>query len=196
MSIDAAVAALRAGGVVVFPTESVYGIGVDACSTAAVDHLVRVRGRDDGKPLLVLVRDLAMAALMVTALPPAAARLAARFWPGPLTLVLPARADLPAAVTAGTGTIGVRVSSDPLAAQLVDTFGSPLTAPSANPPGAPSATSVAAARDYFGASVDAYLDGGTRNGGASTVAVVEGNTVRVLRPGPITADALNRALED
>ena len=189
-------AALRAGGVVVFPTETVYGIGVDACNAAAVDRLVRVRGRDDGKPLLVLVRDLAMAALMVAAVPPAAARLAARFWPGPLTLVLPARADLPAAVTAGTGTIGVRVSSHPLAAGLVETFGRPLTAPSAKPPGAPPAATIAAARDYFGATVDCYLDGGPCNGGASTVAVVEGSTVRVLRPGPITADALNRALED
>src|SRR5689334_15834987 len=85
--IDAAVAALRAGGVVVFPTETLYGIGVDARRPEAVACLVRVRGRDEGKPILVLVRDPMMAETVVSAIPPAARRLMARFWPGPLTLV-------------------------------------------------------------------------------------------------------------
>ena len=187
--------AVRRGGLVVFPTETVYGLGVDARQPAAVERLVRVRGRDDGKPILVLVRDLAMASLVACAVSPAAERLARQFWPGPLTLVLPARAGLPAALTAGTGTIGVRVSSHPQAAALVAALDGPLTAPSANPPGLDPAHSAAAARGYFGTAVDHYLDGGGLPGGASTVAVAEGNTVRVLRAGPISADALRRALE-
>lgn len=179
-----------------FPTETVYGLGVAARQPAAVERLVSVRGRDPGKPILVLVRDLAMVGMIAREMPPAVARLAAKFWPGPLTLVVPARDDLPAALTAGTGTIGVRVSSHPLAAQLVDGLGEPLTAPSANPPGAVAPQALAAARASFGTAVDAYLDGGTLAGGASTVAVAEGNTVRVLRPGPIEESALLRALED
>lgn len=188
-------AALRAGGVVVFPTETVYGIGVDARRADAVDRLVRVRGRDDGKPILVLVRDLTMARSLARDVPDAAARLATRFWPGPLTLVLPARADLPGPLTAGSGTIGVRASSHPDAMALVDGLDGPVTAPSANPPGAEAPRDFAAARAYFATGVDAWVDGGRLAGGASTVAVAEGNTVRVLRPGPISAEALSRALE-
>lgn len=196
MSVDAAVAALRGGGLAVFPTETVYGLGADARNPDAVARLVRVRGRDDGKPILVLVRDLAMVEMIAREVPPAAVRLAERFWPGPPTLLLPAQAGLPAALTAGTGTIGVRVSSHPLAAQLVDRLGGPLTAPSANPPGAAAPQTLAVARGYVAAEVAAYVDGGLLAGGASTVAVAAGNTVRVLRTGSISAPALFRALED
>ena len=192
---DAAVGTLRRGGLVVFPTETVYGMGVDARQPEAVERLVAVRGRDEGKPILLLVRDLAMAALVAREISPAVRRLAAQFWPGPLTLVLPARAGLPAALTAGTDTIGVRVSSHPQAAHLVDALDGPLTAPSVNPPGAAPAQTIAAARGYFAAAVDCYLEGGVLAGGASTGAVAAGNTVRVLRAGPISADALHRALE-
>src|SRR5262249_47759615 len=144
-TVPEAVRALASGAVVVFPTESVYGIGADALSPAAIDALLAVRGREAGKPLLVLVRDLAMAARVAADVPPAARRLAARFWPGPLTLVLPAREGLPDALTAGTGTVGVRQPLHPLAAALVDGLDGPLTAPSANPPGAEPARSVAEA---------------------------------------------------
>ncbi|HEY3185987.1 MAG TPA: L-threonylcarbamoyladenylate synthase, partial [Solirubrobacteraceae bacterium] len=178
-------AALAAGDLVVFPTETVYGLGADAMSAAAVARLVAVRGREEGKPILVLVRDLTMAESVVAGIPAAARRLAARFWPGPLTLVLAARDGLPPALTAGTGTIGVRVPGHPTAAALVAGLGRPVTAPSANPPGAAPPHDVAAARAYFGERVGCYLDGGRLPGGASTVAAIGTDGLRVLRAGPI-----------
>lgn len=171
-----------------------YGLGADAGSAAAVERLVAVRGREEGKPILVLVTDLAMARTVVRDVPDAAARLAARFWPGPLTLVLPARDGLPAPLTAASGTIGVRASSHPIAAALVAGLGRPMTAPSANPPGAPPPRALGEARAYFGDRVAAYVDGGTLGGGASTVAAVDGDHVRVLRAGPIPESALRGVL--
>jgi len=179
----------------VFPTETVYGLGCDALSAAAVEHLLAVRGREEGKPILVLVRDLAMAETVAADVPPAARRLAARFWPGALTLVLPARAGLPAALTAGSGTIGVRAPGHPLAAALVGALGAPVTAPSANPPGAAPPRRLADARAYFGARVAVYLDGGELRGGASTVAAIVGDDVRVLRPGLVPEAELRAVLE-
>jgi L-threonylcarbamoyladenylate synthase len=180
--------------VVVFPTETVYGLGVDARSADAVARLVALRGRDEGKPILVLVTDVAMAETVVAEMPESARRLAARFWPGPLTLVLPARRDLPAPLTAGTGTIGVRVPGHPDALALVGGLGRPVTAPSANPPGAESPRTLAVARSYFTDGVAAWVDAGTLRGGASTVAAVEPGGVRVLRPGPVSEAALHAAL--
>src|SRR5207253_2226066 len=113
-----AVRALAGGALVVFPTETVYGIGADARSEVAVERLVAVRGREPGKPILVLVADVAMVATVAAEFPEPARRLATRFWPGPLTLVLPARDDLPATVTAGTGTVGVRVPGHPVGRAL------------------------------------------------------------------------------
>ena len=135
-----------------------------------------------------------MAKAVAADIPPAARRLALRFWPGPLTLVLPARASLPPALTAGTGTIGVRVPGHPLAAALVAGLGRPVTAPSANPPGAEPPRRLDQARGYFGPAVALYLDGGALRGGASTLAAVEGERVRVLRAGPVSEAALQAAL--
>lgn len=187
---------LAAGGLVVFPTESVYGLGADAASPAALDRLLAVRGREAGKPLLVLVSDLAMAEELALRVPAAARRLAARWWPGPLTIVLPARADLPAPLTAGTGTIGVRVPGHPAACALVSALGRAVTAPSANPPGAEPPRTADAARGYFGDRVGAYVDGGVLGGGASTVVAIEGETVRVLRAGLVDEADVRRALEE
>jgi L-threonylcarbamoyladenylate synthase len=178
----------------VFPTETVYGLGADALDAAAVARLVAVRGREEGKPVLVLVRDLEMAATVATDVPDEARRLAARFWPGPLTLVLRARPGLPAPLTAGGDTIGVRVPGHPVAAALVAGLGRPVTAPSANPPGATPPRRVEEGRAYFGARVAVYLDGGELPGGGSTVAAVEGGRVRVLRAGPVGEAALRAAL--
>lgn len=186
--------ALARGGLAVFPTEGLYGLGADARSEAAVERLVAVRGREAGKPILVLVRDVAMAETMAAAVPEGARRLAARFWPGPLTLVLRARPGLPAALTAGSGTIGVRAPGHPMAAAIVDGLGGPVTAPSANPPGNAPPRRLGEARAYFGDRVDAYVDGGELPGGGSTVASVEGNELRVLRVGPVSEAALRAAL--
>ena len=186
--------ALARGKLVVFPTETLYGLGADARSDVAVELLVAVRGREPGKPILVLVRDVAMAETIAAEVPEGARRLAARFWPGPLTLVLRARPGLSAALTAGSGTIGVRAPGHPAAAAIVDGLGGPVTAPSANPPGAAPPRRLDEARAYFGDGVDVYVDGGELPGGASTVASVEGDEVRVLRAGAVSEAALRAAL--
>jgi L-threonylcarbamoyladenylate synthase len=188
------VRALARGKLVVFPTETLYGLGADARSDVAVELLVAVRGREPGKPILVLVRDVAMAETIAAEVPEGARRLAARFWPGPLTLVLRARPGLSAALTAGSGTIGVRAPGHPTAAAIVDGLGGPVTAPSANPPGAAPPRRLDEARAYFGDGVDVYVDGGELPGGASTVASVEGDEVRVLRAGAVSEAALRAAL--
>ena len=159
-------------------------------------RLIAVRGREEGKPILVLVRDLAMAAGVSRDVSRAARRLAACFWPGPLTLVLPARPGLPEPLTAGTGTIGVRVPAHAAARALVEGLGAPVTGPSANPPGAEPPRTLGAARAYFGDAVAAYVDGGPLPGGASTVAALDGDRVRIIRAGPVSARQLHAALED
>ena len=186
--------ALARGALAVFPTETLYGLGADARSEAAVERLVAVRGREAGKPILVLVRDVAMAETVAAEVPEGARRLAARFWPGPLTLVMRARPGLPAALTAGSGTIGVRAPGHPVAAAIVDGLGGPVTAPSANPPGKEPPRRLDDARSYFGDRVEAYVDGGELPGGGSTVAAVEGNELRVLRAGVLSEAALRAAL--
>ena len=196
VAVDEAAAVLGRGGLVVFPTESVYGLGADATSSAAVERLVAVRGRDEGKPILVLASELRMVTQVVRHVPLLARRLAARLWPGALTLVLPARDGLSAALTAGTGTIGVRVPDHAAARALVAALGRPVTAPSANPPGAKPAETVDEARTYFGVRVDAYVDGGRCDGAPSTVVKIEGDTFTVLREGRIDAASIRRAAEE
>lgn len=178
-----------------FPTETLYGLGADARSAAAVERLVAVRGREPEKPILVVAADVAMAQSVVAEFPESARRLAARFWPGPLTLVLPARDGLPAPLTAGSGTVGVRVPGHPVARALAEGLGGPVTAPSANPPGAEPPRTLAAARGHFADRVAVYVDGGALPGGASTVAAVDAAGVRVLRAGAIAETVLRAALE-
>ncbi len=192
--LDAALAALREDGAIVYPTETFYGLGARAFSPTAVAAVARLKGRDAGKPIALIVADETMLARVVARVPAAAHRLARAFWPGPLTLVLPARADLPAALTAGSGMIGVRVSSHPLAQALVTALGEPITATSANPGGAEPALDVAAARRFFGDAV-VYVDGGRLAGGlGSTVLLVADDAARVIRRGATSLDALRRVL--
>jgi len=188
-------AALRGGAAIVYPTETFYGLGVRALDADAVAALAALKGRDADKPIAVLVRDVAMLDAIVTRVPAPARRLIERFWPGPLTLVLPARPELAPQLTAGSGAIGVRVSSHPVAHALVDALGEPLTTTSANPGGAPPAVDVATARGYFGEGVAAYVDGGTLAGGSgSTVLLVADDAARVIRRGAVPLDALAAAL--
>lgn len=194
IDLDDALATLRGGGAVVYPTETFYGLGARALATSAVDAVARLKGRDAGKPIALIIADVGMLARVVARIPPPAERLMARFWPGPLTLVLPARADLPPALTAGSGRIGVRVSPHPIAHALVEALGEPLTATSANPGGAKPALDVATARAYFGAAV-AYVDGGRLAGGVgSTVLLVADDAARVIRRGATPIDEIRRVL--
>ena len=169
-----------------FPTETFYGLGAAADDPAAVRRVFGVKGRDEGKPLLVLVDSIAMAETVaeVTA---RGRELMARHWPGALTLVLRARDGVRSEVTAGTGTIGVRLSPHAVARGLVSALGSPVTAPSANLADAPPPTSAAAVRAVFDGAIDLVLDGGPTAGGPpSTVVDARSDVPRVLRAGAVT----------
>jgi len=184
-SLARAAEILKSGRVVAFPTETFYGLAVAALDARAVRALFALKGRPESKPILVLVDSVAMAEA-VAVVGELAHDLMSRYWPGALTLVLPARDVVPTEVTAGTGSVGVRLSSHPVAVALVRAFGAPITAPSANPTGAAPATSAAAVLDYFPETLDLVLDGGATAGGPpSTVLDVTFAPPRVIREGAV-----------
>jgi L-threonylcarbamoyladenylate synthase len=192
--IDEAAAALRRGGVVAYPTETFYGLGALAGDAAAVERLARAKGRPDDKPLPLLAADLA-AVERVAVLDPAARRVAAALWPGPLTLVVPARPGLPPAVTAGTGTVGVRIPGSELARRLARAAGGAIVSTSANPAGGPPPARAEDLDPELRRRLDAVLDGGPTPGGlASTVVALAEGRVRLLRPGPVPLAEIERAL--
>jgi L-threonylcarbamoyladenylate synthase len=185
-AVRAAVTVLRRGGLVAFPTETFYGLGADALAPTAVRRVLEVKGRPEGKPLLVLVDSLAMVESLALEVPARARALIAAHWPGPLTLVLRARPHVPAEVTAGSRTVGVRLSAHPVAWALVRALGRPITAPSANPTDATPPTTADAVLDYFRDRIELVLDGGATAGGEpSTVLDVTLDPPRVLRAGAV-----------
>jgi len=187
--IARAVAVLRAGGLVAFPTETFYGLGAAALSGAAAHRVLHAKGRADGKPILVLVDSVAMVERVAGPVSAEARRLMALHWPGALTLVLKATTGVPDAITAGTGTIGVRLSSHPVALGLVRALGEPVTAPSANRSDAAPPTTASEVLAGLGTAVDLVdliLDGGPTPGGApSTVLDVTTDPPRVIRQGAL-----------
>ncbi|MDE3241278.1 MAG: threonylcarbamoyl-AMP synthase [Nitrospirota bacterium] len=189
----------QAGGVLAVPTESFYAlsasVGRAAWQTEAIDRVCRIKGRADGKPLLVLIADASQVSSLVAAVPRAATLLMRRFWPGPLTIVLPAAAGLPDALTAGTGTVGVRLSAYPLLQAVLQRTG-PLTGTSANRSGEPPARTAEEVRESLENDVEAILDGGaTPAAQPSTVIDVTG-PIRLLREGPITAAQIASVLAE
>ena len=186
----AAGALVGAGRLVAFPTESFYGLGADALDADAVARVFEVKGRPDDKPLLVLVDSVEMVTRLAAAVSDGARALMARHWPGALTLVLQASARVPAALTGGTGTVGVRMPGHAVARALVAAAARPVTAPSANPSAAPPPLTAAAVRGYFEGRVELILDGGLTAGGAgSTVADCTVWPPRILRQGPVNLEA-------
>jgi L-threonylcarbamoyladenylate synthase len=184
-AIEEAARLIRGGQLVAFPTESFYGLGADALDGASVARVFRAKGRPGSKPVLVLVDSIAMAEDLAARIPPRVRELMARHWPGPLTIVLEAAA-VPPALTGGTGTVGMRLPAHPGARALVNAVGRPVTAPSANPSGAPPPTTATEVLGYFAAAVDLVLDGGPTAGGpASTVADCTTWPPRILRSGPV-----------
>jgi len=193
--LTAAVSALKRGEVIVFPTETLYGLGADALNFSAVEKVFHLKGRDPNNPFPVLVADLAMVDSLVAAISPLAKLLMTRYWPGPLTLVLPARTEIPCALVNSRGGIGVRLSSQPLATELVRLLGHPLTGTSANPSGQPGALTIVQAKNYFSEKISVYVDGGalhSRTG--STVAAIEKDRLRIIRDGEISREALADAV--
>lgn len=187
-AIARAAAIIRAGGLVAFPTETVYGLGANALDEAAVLRVFRAKRRPATNPLIAHVADADGAARLVRAWPDLAGRLAAAFWPGPLTLVLP-RADLvPDVVTAGLAHVAVRVPAHPVALALLRVTGLPIVAPSANPSGAVSPTSADHVRKGLADRVDLVLDAGpTRLGIESSVVDLSRHPPMLLRPGSLPA---------
>jgi L-threonylcarbamoyladenylate synthase len=184
--LDAAAAVLKSGGTVAFPTESFYGLGADALAPEAVRRVFRIKGRSEAKPLLVLVDSVEHALALAVDASPGARELMARHWPGPLTLVLRAAPAVPVEVTAGGGTVGLRVPGHAIALGLVRAAGIPVTAPSANPSGAAPPTRADEVARHFAGQVDLILDGGVTAGGAgSTVADCTVWPPRILRQGPV-----------
>ncbi len=178
---------IRQGRLVAFPTETVYGLGANALDPDAVRRIYEAKGRPSTSPLIVHVASMEMARKLVTFWPPAAEKLAERHWPGPLTLVLPKAPCIPDVVTAGIGTVGLRMPAHPLALELIREAGVPVAAPSANRFTQLSPTTAKHVRDALGDRVDLILDGGpTRVGIESTILSLAVSPSRLLRPGMVT----------
>jgi L-threonylcarbamoyladenylate synthase len=177
---------LKQGGVVAFPTETCYGLAVDPFNPRALARLFAVKGRPADKPVLVLIEERQDLDLLVSAVPKPYSFLMDRFWPGPLTLVFPARKGLPDLLTAGSGTIAVRCSPHPLARALITRFGGPVTATSANRSGLPGCTTASQVQAAFGSVLDLVLDGGGTPGGAgSTIVCCRDGRLACLRDGQL-----------
>jgi L-threonylcarbamoyladenylate synthase len=193
--LSIALAFLQRGEVIVFPTETLYGLGADALNRDAVEKVFRLKGRDPVNPVPVLVADLTMLQCLVPTVPALAKNLIGNFWPGPLTLVLAAREDLPKPLVNSNGGVGVRISSQPIAARLLELLGRPLTATSVNPSGREPARTIAEAKNYFTGAVSVFLDGGTLSSQrGSTVVEVTGKFVKIIRYGEIAAAELERVV--
>jgi len=189
--IEQAVEILRSGGVVAFPTETVYGLGANASDPAAVRRIFELKGRPADHPVIVHLDDPRYLHRWVRDIPPCAKMLADEFWPGPLTLIYPKAENVNDLVTGGQDSIGIRVPSHPLAQQLLNAFGGGLAAPSANRFGRLSPTRPEHVREEFGDEVDLILDGGeSLIGLESTIVSCLDNKPVLLRPGFITQSQL------
>ena len=186
---------LRAGGLVAFPTETVYGLGAHALDRAAVLRLFSAKGRPADDPVIVHVDTIDRIDPLVTQVPDAALTLAARFWPGPLTLVMRRSSRVPDEVTAGLDTVAIRVPAHPVAATLLRAAGIPVAAPSANLFSRPSPTQAAHVLEDLHGRIDLILDGGpTMLGIESTVVDLSHETPTILRPGATTIEMLREVL--
>lgn len=185
--LDQAAGLLARGGLVAFPTETWYGLAADPRNPRALARLYAVKQRPADKPVLVLVNDLVELERLVSSVPPPYLPLMEHFWPGPLTLVFPARSGLPSRLTAGTGTIAIRSSPHPLARALVERFGGPVTATSANLSGQPACGSAAQVRTALGRAPDLLvMEGGTTPGGTgSTIVAYRDGGLVCLRGGQL-----------
>jgi L-threonylcarbamoyladenylate synthase len=192
--LNRAVAVLKSGGVVAFPTETYYGLAVDPFNPLALNHLFSLKQRNISKPILTLVDDRESLSSLVQEIPKLYEPLMNAFWPGPLTLIFQARVNLPSLLTAGTATIGVRQSSHPFARQLLRAFGRPLTATSANISGRPAAVDAYEVKAQFGSRIDMVFDGGKTPGIiGSTIIGLEGERLKLIREGVIPFNEILRA---
>ena len=193
--LDKAIRILKAGGLVAFPTETVYGLGADARSANAVRKIYAAKGRPPTNPLIVHVAGVAMAKLYAAEWPDTARRIAQRYWPGPLTLVLPRYRTIVPDVSAGLDTVGLRMPNHKLALELIQRFDGPLAAPSANRSNHISPTTAQHVRDELGSAVDFVLDGGPCTVGIeSTVLDLTLARPKILRPGGISRAQIEKVI--
>lgn len=194
-AIHAAARIIRRGGLVAFPTETVYGLGAAAANSRAVKNIFAAKGRPADNPLIVHVSSLDQVKDVVSSIPRSAVKLMRRFWPGPLSLVLPSSAVLPREVSAGLPTVAVRMPAHPVALSLIRSAGVPIAAPSANRSGRPSPTTSSHVLADLAGRIDAVLDGGSSPLGLeSTVLDLSGSSPVILRPGAVSREQLEEAL--
>lgn len=186
--------AVARGGIVALPTETYYGLGVNPFDPQAVDRLLRVKGRPDGKPILVLIGHRGQLSMLVQGVSPAASLLMDKFWPGPLTILFTAAPSLPSNLTAGTDTIGVRLTSCRPLAELLSVTG-PLTGTSANRSGDAPAQDASLVQESLGQDLAMIIDAGPTPGGPPSTVVDARETVRVIREGALTRQALQNVLQ-
>ena len=186
---------IRGGGLVAFPTETVYGLGCDAMSPDAASKVFEAKQRPSFDPLIVHLADRSMVEMVAKAVPPSAYRLMDAFWPGPLTLILPKQPAVPDLVTAGLPTVAVRMPDHPVAQALIRAAGTPIAAPSANRFGYVSPTTAQHVWDGLGDRVDVILDGGACPLGVeSTILSLTENRHELLRPGSLTLEAIQTVI--
>lgn len=190
-AIDLGASIIRDGGLVAFPTETVYGLGADAMNETPIQKLFRAKRRPADNPLIVHISDRDMLDCAATGVTPQGERLIARFWPGPLTLVLKRQPEVAMSVSAGLPSVAVRMPSNKIALELIKSARTPIAAPSANASGRPSPTIAAHVLEDLGGRVDLILDGGpTRIGIESTVLDLTTEPPMILRPGAVTREML------
>ncbi|HTZ40105.1 MAG TPA: L-threonylcarbamoyladenylate synthase [Syntrophales bacterium] len=193
--IDEAVAILKSGGVIAFPTETFYGLGADARNEAAIDKIFDIKGRDFSNPILVVIGEAGHLDAFAEGIPSSARKLMEKFWPGPLTILFSASPSVSPKLTAGSGRIGMRLSSHPIARELSKRLGGPLTATSANLSGAAECSSAAEVISQLGGKLDGVVDGGYTPGGkGSTIVDVTVSPVKVLREGVLPSSLIQDTL--
>ena len=193
--IKEAAGVIRQGGVIVFPTRCLYGLGADAMNPDAVERIIEIKQRPDDNPILVLIDSKKQLEMLAARIPPAADAIMKAFWPGRVTLVFDARDNLPGLLTAQTGKIGVRLPGQPVAAAILRQINGPLTGTSANLSGCPGCNRLTDLNPQIIGQVDLVLDAGTLQVGiGSTVVDVAGESPKILREGGVAASQIMESL--
>ena len=196
-AIERAGEIIRKGGLVAFPTETVYGLGADVFNEQAVMRVFEVKGRPANNPLPIQIASKDDLPRLVSGIPSVAERLMEEFWPGPLTLVFSACPGVPELVTAGTGKVGIRMPDHPVALALIKAGGTPIVAPSANVSGEPPPTTAQEVLEYLDGKIELILDAGpTRLKVSSTVVDVTETPPRILRIGSISEEELQKSFSE
>jgi len=183
--IHQAAAVIKNGGIIVYPTETLYGLGADPLNSEAIKRLYEIKGRERAKPIPFLIKDQEMLATLVDEIPPLGRQLMGQHWPGPLTLIFRATEGLPPPLRGEAGTIGVRISAHPIARLIVEAVNTPLASTSANPAGTGDLIDARSIAELLGDQVDLIIDGGEVAGRGSTVVDLTVDPPRVVREGMI-----------